>query len=81
MMLFFATWLYKKVNPEADIKNNPEVIIHKGDEIMIDCEAGVIMKNGSVFMENLAIGSSFPSFWWLSNSSGFQRRSGVVHRI
>lgn len=61
MMLFLRLGC-TKVNPEADVKNNPEVIIHKGDEIMIDCEAGVIMKNGSVFMENLAIGSSFPSF-------------------
>lgn len=44
-------------------KTDPEIIIHKGDEILFDGESGMIYKNGALFIDYRVIGSTFPSFF------------------
>lgn len=39
--------------------NEEQVLLMTGDEIVIDCEKNKIYKNGQLFLENLALGSSF----------------------
>ena len=39
----------------------PKVIAHNRDEIKINCEDRTIYKNGAVWMQNLYIGSEFPT--------------------
>jgi hypothetical protein len=52
--------------------NNPPIIAHAGDEIQIDCEAGVIFKNGQRFMTTRSLNSQ-----WLKLQGGDTTAVGV----
>ncbi|MED1205850.1 distal tail protein Dit [Heyndrickxia acidicola] len=60
-------WTDLKVYREnsGNTNNNPPVIAHAGDEIQIDCESGVVFKNGARFMTPLSLNSQ-----WLKLQGG-----------